>query len=178
MNVFKTALLRPVNLRGESSMRRLLLLLGFVAMSLAFASQAAAGTTAVSVSMSFTEPIVQNVRSGCPVFPDGFCGNGIVVPFGHATETILFGGACGGACDFRTVNLAEGSIYLDEFFSDGTCPGSCHPNPAEPGSGILTDVIVGGTGIFAGATGTLNGSVSAAGLESAIKLSGTVTLQS
>jgi hypothetical protein len=47
----------------------------------------------------------------------------IVVPFGHATETILFGGDCGGR-GFRTVNIAGGTLYLDEFFSDGSCPGS------------------------------------------------------
>ena len=157
-------------------MRRMLVIAGLlVVASTAFASQATAGTTTVSVRMSFTEPIIQNIRSGCPV-SDGFCGMGIVVPFGHATETILFGGDCGGACDFRTVTVAGGTLYLDEFFSDGSCPGSCQPNFAEPSSGTLTDVIVGGTGVFTGATGTLNGSVSAAAFQSAIKLSGTITL--
>ena len=163
------------NVRKERSMKRLLLL-GLAALSLASAAQAAAGTTTVSVSASFTEPIVQNLRSGCPVFPDGFCGMGAVVPFGHATESILFGGACSGSCDFRTVNLAGGSIYLHEFFSNPACPGSCHPNPAAPFSGTLTDVVVGGTGVFAGATGNVSGSVFAAGLQSAIKLSGAITL--
>jgi hypothetical protein len=158
-------------------MRRLVFLLGVVVLFAVVAQQAAAGTTTVSVSMSFTEPIVQNIRSGCPVFPDGFCGNGVVVPFGHATETILFGGACGGSCDLRRVNVAGGSIYLDEFFSNPSCPGACQPNPAEPGSGTLTDVVVGGTGMFAGATGNVSGSVTAAALESAIKLAGTITLQ-
>ena len=133
-------------------MRRMLVIAGLlVVASTAFASQATAGTTTVSVRMSFTEPIIQNVRSGCPVLVlDGFCGMGIVVPFGHATETILFGGDCGGACDFRTVKVAGGTLYLDEFFSDGSCPGSCQPNFAEPSSGTLTDVIVGGTGVFTG----------------------------
>ena len=158
-------------------MRRLLFLFGLVGLLAVFAQQAAAGTTNVSVSMSFTEPIHQDIKSGCPVFPDGFCGTGIVVPFGHATESILFGGACGGNCDFRTVNVAGGSIYLDEFFSNGICPGSCHPNPAEPGAGTLTDVVVGGTGMFAGASGNVSGRVYAAGPQSAIKLSGTITLQ-
>jgi hypothetical protein len=158
-------------------MRRIVFLLGLVALSMVSASQAAAGTTNVSVSMTFTEPIVQNIKSGCPVLPNGGCGNGIVVPFGHATEIIVGGGACGGACDFRTVNLAAGSIYIDESFSNGNCPGSCQPNPAEPGSGTLTDVVVGGTGIFAGATGNLSGSVTVAGPQAHIQLSGTITLQ-
>jgi hypothetical protein len=158
-------------------MRRLLFL-GLVVVCAVIAQQAAAGTTSVSVSMSFSEPAVQNVKSGCAAFPDGFCGNGVVVPYGHATEMILFGGACGGNCDFRTVNVAGGSIYIHEFFSNPGCPGACQPNPAEPSSGTLSDVVVGGTGLFANASGNLAGSVAASGPESLIKLSGTITLQS
>jgi hypothetical protein len=155
-------------------MRRLLLLLAMLAIVvLALASQAVANTT-VSVQMTFTEPTHQNINSGCPVLPNGGCGNGVVVPFGHATETIVGGGACGGNCDFRTVNVAGGSIYIDEFLSNPACPGSCHPNPAEPFSGTLADVVVGGIGMFAGATGNLSGSVSANGPEASIQLSGTI----
>lgn len=143
--------------------------------ALAIASPATAATS-VPVKMSFTEPIMQDVRSGCPVLQEGFCGNGIVLPYGHASETIVFGGACGGGCDLRTVNLPSGSIYIDEFFSNPTCPGSCRPNPAEPDSGTLTDTVVGGTGLFAGATGNVSGSVTAAGPESSIRLSGTIRL--
>jgi len=160
-------------------MRRLVFLLGVVALFAILAQQAAAGTTTVSVSMSFTEPIVQNIESGCPVFPDGLCGNGIVVPFGHATETILFGGACGGSCDLRTVNVAGGSIYIDETFSNFQCPGACQTGNGRgfPSLGTLTDVVVGGTGMFAGASGNLSGSVRTGGPDSAIKLAGTITLQ-
>jgi hypothetical protein len=160
-------------------MRRLFLIAGLVALSGVFASQAAAGTTTVSVSMTFTEPIVYDIHSGCPVFPEGFCGNGIVVPFGHATEMIQFGGACGGTCDLRTVNVAGGSIYIEETFSNFQCPGACAETRGNgfPGSGTLTDVVVGGTGIFTGATGNLGGSVTVGGLQSKIQLSGTITLQ-
>ncbi len=67
------------------------------------------------------------------------------------------------------------SIVIDETFSNCQCPGSCHPNPAETGSGTLTDLIVGGTGIFQGATGA---PLSAAGKQSLIKLWGTIVLAS
>jgi hypothetical protein len=153
---------------------------GLAAMVVAFAAPAMASTT-TSVKMSFTEPIVQDVNSGCPTLglPDGgFCGTGIVVPYGHATEMIAFGAACAGACDLRAVSVAGGTLVLDETFSNPQCPGSCQPNPAEPASGSLTDVIVGGTGIFSGATGTLNGAVTAAGLQSHVQLSGTITFAS
>ena len=63
-----------------------------------------------------------DINSGCAVFPDGFCGSGVVIPFGHATETILFGGTCGGNCDFRTINLAGGSIFLGEFLQQPGLP--------------------------------------------------------
>jgi hypothetical protein len=156
-------------------MRRLMVLFGLVVLSLAFASPAGAATT-IPVTMTFTEPVIPTVKSGdCAVFPEGFCGMGAVIPFGHATETIEFG-ACGPVCDSRTINLAEGSIFIVETFSDPECPGACQPNRAEPSSGTLTDVIVGGTGIFEGATGTLTGTVRAAGPQSQIKLSGSITL--
>jgi hypothetical protein len=136
---------------------------GLAVAVLAFASQAIANTT-VQVSMTFTEPIVPAFKSGdCPVVPEGFCGSGQVIPLGHATETIEFSAACGGACDLRTINLAGGSIISEETFSNPNCPGACQPN-----------FVVGGTGIFTGATGTLTGTVRAAGLQSQIKLSGTI----
>jgi hypothetical protein len=163
-------------------MRGFAVLLGSLVVSLAFAPQAIAGTT-VSLSMTFTEPVAPAFQSGdCPVFPEGFCGTGEVIPFGYATETVAFGAACGGACDLRTINLAQGSIFIEETFSDGTCRGSCHPSPVFPQSGTLTDVIVGGTGTFEGATGELNGTVRTAvgGSQpigqSQIKLSGTIAL--
>lgn len=162
-------------------MRRFLLL-GVLALGLlAFASQASANTT-VQVTMTFTESIVPAFKSGdCPVVPEGFCGSGEVIPLGHATETIAFGAGCGGACDLRTINLAGGSIIVEETFSDFRCPGG-QPEPCQsgqhgngfPGSGTLTDTVIGGTGIFSGATGSLSGTVRAAGLESQIKLSGTI----
>jgi hypothetical protein len=95
-------------------------------------------------------------------------GKGQLIPFGQATETIEFG-ACGEGCDFCTINLAEGSIFIEEAPSNPDCPGTCQPNRAEPSFGTLTDVIVGGTGILEGATGTLTGTVRAAGPQSQLK---------
>jgi hypothetical protein len=156
-------------------MRRLLLVAGLVLLPLAFVSQAAADTT-VSVTMTFTEPIVPGFRQGCPVVPEGFCGIGEVIPIGHATETIEFGAGCGGDCDLRTINLAGGSIFIEETFSNFACPGVCGSRGLGfPNSGTLTDTVIGGTGIFEGATGTLTGTVKAAGLESQIKLAGTIS---
>ena len=121
----------------------------------------AAATTSVVVRMTFAEPAHPNFIKGCAVFPEGFCGSGEVVPFGQATESIAFGVGCGGTCDLRTIVLRDGTLTLEET-GIFRCLGACGTYPVEAGYGDLTDTIVAGTGIFAGATGTLTGTVRAA----------------
>jgi hypothetical protein len=172
----------PIGFKGDENVTgRLALLFGLVMFCLAFTFQAMAGTT-VSVSLTFTEPVM---NKDCPLNVgggpgQGFCGSGEVIPLGHATETIEFGAGCGGTCDLRTINLPEGSIFIEEVFSNLSCRSGCefHGENMPPGSGTLTDVIIGGTGIFEGATGTLNGMVRFAGKTSQIKFSGTIVLSS
>jgi hypothetical protein len=142
----------------------------------AFASPAMAATT-TPVSMTLVEAFVPDINSGCTVLAEGgLCGHGQVIPYGQATETIVFGGGCGGSCDLRTITLPGGSLTLEETLGNPVCPGACPPNPSEPLLGTLTDVVAGGTGRFAGASGNLSGSVTAAGAEAVIKLSGTITV--
>lgn len=143
----------------------------------AFASPAMAATT-TPVSMTLVEAAAPGASAGCAVLENGtgLCGHGQVSPYGQASETIVFGGACGGTCDLRTITPAGGSIILDETASNVVCPGVCQPNPGEPLSVTLTDRIVGGTGQFTGAIGNLTGSVTHAGAVAVIQLSGTITL--
>jgi hypothetical protein len=143
----------------------------------AFAAQAMAATTR-SVSTTLVEAVAPGASAGCAVLENGtgLCGRGEVIPYGQATETIVFGGACGGTCDLRTITVAGGSIILNETASNAVCPGVCQPNPGEPLSAALTGVVAGGTGEFTGASGTLSGSVTHAGAVAVIKLSGTITL--
>jgi hypothetical protein len=144
-------------------------------LTILFATPAHAAST-VAVTMAFSEPVATAFTEGCPVAPDGFCGVGQVSPYGRATETIDFFAGCGGGCDLRVVTLPQGTIVIEETFSDPACPGSCNGGPALPASGSLTDIVVGGTGIFVGATGALAGTVRVAARESQVRLSGTVTL--
>jgi hypothetical protein len=142
--------------------------------ALALAAPSLAATT-VDVKASFVEGVAK--QFGCSVQPDGNCGTGKVLPFGSATETILFGAACGGNCDLRTITVAQGALVLDETFSSPECPGACKSHGVgRQGSGTLTDVVVSGSGIFAGASGTLIGSVKSAGGSVQILLSGQITL--
>lgn len=143
--------------------------------ALALAAPSFAST--VDVKASFTEGIAK--QFGCSVQPAGNCGAGNVLPFGSATETILFGAACGGNCDLRTITVAQGTLMLDETFSSPTCPGACkigHGRAGHQFSGTLTDVVVDGSGIFTNASGTLTGSVKSAGASIQILLSGPLTL--
>ena len=135
--------------------------------TLAVALVAAAGPAAatppqdqqVEVKMTF----VESAKNDDCVVQDGGCGHGEVIPLGQATETIEFGAACGGTCDLRTITLEGGTIVAEETFSA--------PNN-------LDDVIIGGTGDFEGATGTLIGTVRGTGKRAQIKLSGTISFGS
>jgi hypothetical protein len=147
-----------------------------VASPVAFITQASAATTA-SVSMTFNEPKVADFVGGCAVFlaGEGLCGAGVAVPYGHATETIVFGRCAPSGsvrCDLRTVFVAGGTILLDEFAGGFTCANARTGACEAP----LFDVVAGGTGAFAGATGSLSGTVTGTGPQSQIKLQGTITL--
>jgi hypothetical protein len=108
------------------------------------------------------------------------CGSGEVIGLGQVQDTIVFGGGCGGACDVRTLTFADGStIVMDETDSNPQIPGNSGAQPLNAyGSPIridLSETIVGGTGRFAGASGTASGQVKIAGGTAIINLSGTVT---
>ena len=160
-------------------MRRFILLLLFVTASAVTASPASATTTQF-VTVTFAEPIHPSIT--CPGFPDISCGTGEVIPLGQATEIVVFGAGCGGTCDLRTITLARGSLILEETGGAGTCPAGdvCRPGPLELGRGTFTDVVIGGTGIYEGATGTLTGTAKLEGSNarpagtSTVKLSGTI----
>jgi hypothetical protein len=140
----------------------------------AFVSQASAATT-VSVAMTFNESKQFDFVSGCEVFlaRQGLCGSGVAVPYGHATETIVFGGCGFGPvrCDLRTVTVAGGSIFLDESAGNFTCENARAGACVAP----LDDIVAGGTGAFVGATGSLSGTVTGTGPQSQIKLQGAIS---
>ena len=135
----------------------------------AFAVPAMAAMT-IQVKMTIVENISK--QSDC-TNALGLCGTTQVVPLGQAMETIEFGAGCGGTCDRRTIVLENGTLIVDETFSPD-CLRGCN---SDVFTGVLTDVIVGGTGTYAGASGTLSGTVRATvGVAIHIKLSGTLIL--
>jgi hypothetical protein len=161
-------------------MRRLLLVGGLLAISFVFVSQAVAATT-VPVSMTLAEPLKAGTpgNSICPDIAIDFnCGSGEVSPFGHATEEVALN-VCGDLCNFREIDLPQGSIFLQETVTNFSCPGVCRSRSfSPPGTISIDDVVIGGTGIFAGAAGTLSGTVGVGGWGGVVRLTGTITLSS
>ena len=154
------------------------LVLGGAALALTASAQASGGTSQ-AVSMTFAEPTHPSVS--CPGFPDVSCGSGQVIPYGQATEIVVFDAGCGGNCDLRTITLPSGSLILNESVTSATCPQVCRPGPLEVASGTLADIVAGGTGMFAGASGALSGTLGAAisnarpAGSATVQLSGTIT---
>lgn len=141
----------------------------------------ASASTTVAWKATLPEPIggLNHSPFDCP--PDSGCGSGSgqVIGLGQAQDLIVFF-ACGSECDVRTLTFADGStIVMHEVFSNFRTPGNSAQfnghSYGNPNSGELNDTIVGGTGRFAGATGTASGSVKVAGGVATVSLSGTVT---
>jgi hypothetical protein len=137
----------------------------------ALASAGLAGAT-TTLAWSATFPELTTGPSGIEhCAPGTSCGSGEVVGLGQAQDVIAFG-ACGSGCDVRTLTFQDGStLVMDEHAA----------NFQEFGQGVFTldlsDVIVGGTERFAGASGSATGQVTVAfrGPAAVITLSGTVT---
>jgi hypothetical protein len=163
-------------------MRALFALLA-VAFVVALASAGIAGaSTTIAWKATFPEQFGGPINSPFTCAPGTSCGSGEVTGLGQAQDVIVFGGGCGGTCDLRTLTFADGStIVMEESASNFQTPGNSGNAPGQaigygnPFSLDLSDTIVGGTGRFAGASGSASGQVKVAGGTAIIELSGTVT---
>jgi len=151
--------------------------------ALVVAAVAATATPAAS-SVPVSIKLVELLKAPPYIFPtcpdigqDVNCGSGELRPFGRASEIVSIN-ACGDNCTLRWITVQGGTIVLREALSDLTCPGACvtqWPHGA-PFSGTLTADVVGGTGIFAGATGSLTGTLTAVAFEAQVSYAGTIAL--
>jgi hypothetical protein len=149
---------------------------------LVLAAPVAASST-LNFSAKFHEPVGGPNHSPFVCPPGTSCGSGEVIGLGQAEDVILFGGACGGACDLRTTTFGDGSTMVaDEFATFAGVPGKSYNQPptsyGHPFDVTVVDVIDGAssTGTFAGASGTLTGEVSVAGGMAIITLAGQINL--
>jgi hypothetical protein len=161
-----------------------LLVVGTAALVVAAMSATATAAPAAS-SVEVNIKLVELLKAPPYTFPtcpdigeDVNCGSGEFRPFGQASEIVSIN-ACGDICTIRWITVRGGTIVLREALSDPSCPGACvtqWPHGA-PFSGTLTADVVYGTGIFAGATGSLTGTLTAAAFEAQITYSGTIALE-
>jgi hypothetical protein len=164
-----------------NSVRRLLGLAATAFVMLVAGAGPAGASTTVAWNATLAEPIGGPLQSPFECPPDSGCasGSGEVIGLGHVQDLVVFF-ACGNECDVRTLTFADGStIVMHEVFSNPQSPGNSAQfnghSYGNPFSADLNDTIVGGTGRFAGATGTASGTVKVAGGVATVKLSGTVT---
>ena len=155
------------------SLLRVVLVLAAVAGCLVVASPAMAQTT-----VAYQATFVENGAGQVTCAPGTACGSATISGFGHvAFQSIVFD-ACGPNCNIRTITFDDGSTLLIEesVIAPPVSPG----NSASAGANApifleISQTILGGTGIFEGATGSGTGRVNlAAG--AIIHASGTITL--
>jgi hypothetical protein len=156
------------------------------ALTAAFMVAAVAATTAqaatpVPVTIKLVEALrAPSLTNGCPdIGVDVNCGTGELKPFGQADSIVSING-CGDNCSIRWITVSGGTLVLRESLSNITCPGPCVTQWPHGGQfwATTTAEVVFGTGVFAGATGRLTGTLKAVAWVAQIKYSGTIVLAS
>jgi hypothetical protein len=170
-------------------MSKLVLALVAVAAVLAIAAPALAETT-ISYEATYVEPVGGPNQSPFSCTPGHSCGTASISGLGHSDNQIVDFNACGFGCHIRTVTFDDGSTLLiqTEDQPSGfafTSPGNSGSHgyigfPMQPGNPQFLDIketIIGGTGPFAGATGSGSGTVKLHGGVAIGKTTGTITLR-
>ena len=158
--------------------------LAAVAASLVGAVPARAATTA-PYQATFIEPYGGPMQApfSCP--PGTSCGSANVSGLGHVANQFIVFGDCGPDCHLRTLTFDDGStlvireLQLTSFAPPGSAGGHGYIGfglPGNPQFLEITQTILGGTGRFAGASGSGAGTVKVAGGVAIIKASGSITL--
>lgn len=165
---------------------RILLGIALIATALAVTAPARASTT-VSYQATFVEPIGGPAQSPFECAPGTTCGSASISGFGHSDSQVGVFNACGPGCHHRTVVFPDGSTLVLQVVDQGgpfnfSSPGSSGANgynaaglPGNPQFLGITETVIGGTGMFAGATGGGTGTVKVAGGIAMGKTSGTLT---
>ena len=156
-----------------------------IAIGLLHGGTASAASASAAASRPFHATLV-DIYSSCPTNPPSivFCGPGTIAGYGAATSTAtltsiapLPGTDCLKLTAVRTITLdnGQGSLTLDE--SGTLCPPSAAASNAVGGPYRVskTYVVAGGTGVFAGATGSGSDINRSAGNSQVSAISGTLT---
>jgi hypothetical protein len=150
---------------------RVLLACGGLVVSLTLAVPATAATT-----VKYHATFVENGAGRTSCAPGTSCGSATISGLGHvAFQSVVFN-ACGPNCHIRTITFDDGStLMIQESVVNVISPGNSSSAGANAPQFLeISQMILGGTGTFAGATGSGNGRVNlAAGV--IIRASGTIT---
>ena len=135
-------------------LRRILLVLAALMLALPPALRAAPARAAMAITLS--GHFVENAskQAGCAF---DVCGTGWLMPLGKATDADAFASCGNPVCgvNTKTFYLADGTLILAETFIGGSCSDSTGQGTCGRFIGQTSNVIVGGTGAYAGASGTL-----------------------
>jgi hypothetical protein len=153
--------------KGGTTMKllTLALALGSLAVMLVLAAPATASTRTYHATF---------VEVG-GMIPGASCGSATISELGHVANQCVQFDACGPNCEVRTITFDDGSsLVIHESIVDAVSPGnSSAAGPNAPLFLEITETIVGGTGRFAGATGSGIGRVNLAA--DVVTASGTIT---
>lgn len=108
--------------------------------------------------------------------PGGSCGSATISQLGHVANQCVAFDACGPNCEVRTITFDDGStLVIHESIVGVISPGGSSAAGANAPLFLeITQTIVGGTGRFAGATGSGTGRVNLAA-NAVITATGTIT---
>src|ERR671930_1460804 len=150
-------------------MKLLSLALASLAMMLVLVAPATASTQ--SYHATFVE-----IGSGGPAAGIS-CGSATISELGHVANQCIVFNSCGPNCHVRTITFDDGStLVIHESIVGTISPGQSSAAGANAPLFLkITQTIVGGTGRFAGATGSGTGTVNTVA-RSVITASGTITL--
>jgi hypothetical protein len=107
----------------------------------------------------------------------GSCGSATISEVGHVAHQCVTFDACGPNCEVRAITFDDGStLVIHESIVDVISPGQSYAAAANaPIFFQITQTIAGGTGRFAGATGSGTGRVNLAA-NALITAAGTITI--
>jgi hypothetical protein len=140
--------------------------------------------TAFAVVLAVADPATASTQRYHATFvevgglvPGGSCGSATITGLGHVALQCVAFDACGTNCEVRTIDFGDGNtLVMHESIVGVITPGNSSSAGANaPQWFEITQTIVGGTGEFAGASGSGTGRVNLAA-NAVITTSGTITL--
>jgi hypothetical protein len=148
-----------------------------LAIALTLVAAALAAPAAAETTLTYHVTFVENAggQATCP--PGTSCGTANIAGVGHLTTQMIVFNACGPNCHLRTITFDDGSkLFVQESIVNTILPGNSETAGGKALFFEISQTIVGGTGIFEGATGSGTGRVNVTA-GSIITASGTITLR-